>query len=334
MTAPGQFDYRDRKTNGGRVVDGSGDPAHPARGFDHGPRSRSGAAPVSEAYLLLSLTSLFWSGNVVIGRYIAGYIPPITVSVIRWGGAFLILLPFAAPHLIRDWPLVRKHAGLLALLTLTGFSAYNTMAYYGLHFTTAINGLLLQSVTPLFVALWSFVLFHDRLSLRQAAGICLSLVGVIVIICQGSLAILFAIAFNRGDLLFVIALMIYASYVATLRLRPGIHPLSFLAVGMGGGAVSLLPGMVLEIAYGQPIVLDYVSAFSLLYLCVFPSILGYLCLNRGIELIGANRAAPFIHLVPVFGSVLAIALLGERLQLFHAVGYLLVLAGITLATRR
>jgi drug/metabolite transporter (DMT)-like permease len=333
MIAPEQFQYHDRKTAADRASGPSSDPAHLAHDLD---RARTGASarPFREAYLLLSLTSLFWSGNVVIGRYIAGYIPPITVSVIRWGGAFVILLPFAAPHLIRDWPLIRKHAGLLAVLTLTGFSAYNTMAYYGLHFTTAINGLLLQSVTPLFVALWSFVLFHDRLSLRQAAGISLSLVGVIVIICQGSLAILFAIAFNQGDLLFVIALLIYASYVVTLRLRPAIHPLSFLAVGMGGGAVSLLPAMVLEIAYGQPIVFDYVSAFSLLYLCIFPSILGYLCLNRGIELVGANRAAPFIHLVPVFGSVLAITLLGERLQLFHAVGYLLVLAGITLATRR
>jgi drug/metabolite transporter (DMT)-like permease len=331
MTAPGQLQHP--KANGGRASDPSRDRLHIARDLDAG-RTRSGARLFHEAYLLLSLTSLFWSGNVVIGRYIAGYVPPITVSVIRWGGAFLILLPFAAPHLVRDWPLIRKRAGLLALLALTGFSAYNTIAYYGLHFTTAINGLLLQSVTPLFVALWSFILFRDRLSLRQAAGICLSLAGVIVIICQGSVAILFAIAFNRGDLLFVIALLIYASYVATLRLRPAIYPLSFLAVGMGAGVVLLLPGMALEIAYGQAIVFDYLSAFSLLYLCIFPSILGYLFLNRGIELIGANRAAPFIHLVPVFGSVLAIALLGEKLHLFHAIGYVLVLAGITLATRR
>ena len=331
MTAPGQCQIP--KTSGDRPSGSSG--AHRVHDLDlDRDRTRTGARLFHEAYLLLALTSLFWSGNVVIGRYIAGYIPPITVSVIRWGGAFLILLPFAAPHLIRDWPLIRKHAGLLTVIALTGFSAYNTIAYYGLHFTTAINGLLLQSVTPLFVALWSFILFRDRLSLRQAAGICLSLAGVIVIICQGSVAILAAIGFNRGDLLFVIALLIYASYVATLRLRPLIHPLSFLAVGMGGGAVMLLPGMALEIAYGQAIVLDYLSAFSLLYLCIFPSILGYLFLNRGIELIGANRAAPFIHLVPVFGSVLAIALLAERLQFFHAVGYLLVLAGITLATRR
>jgi drug/metabolite transporter (DMT)-like permease len=333
MTPPGQFQFRRPKTSGDRASGRSGDLAHSVHDLDRD-RTRTGARLFREAYLLLSLTSLFWSGNVVIGRFVAGYIPPITISVIRWGGAFVILLPFAARHLVRDWPLIRRHAGLLMLLALTGFSAYNTMAYYGLHFTTAINGLLLQSVAPLFVALWSFILFRDRLSLRQATGIGVSLAGVVVIVCQGSFQILLATAFNQGDLWFVVALLIYAFYVAILRLRPPIHPLSFLAVGMGGGTVFLLPALALEIAAGQTMVLDYTNALLLLYLCIFPSILGYLCLNRGIELIGANRAAPFIHLVPVFGSVLAIALLGERLQLFHAVGYLLVLAGITLATRR
>jgi drug/metabolite transporter (DMT)-like permease len=333
MTPPGQFQFRDRKTDGDRASGRSDDPARRMHDLDRG-RTRTGARLFHEAYLLLSLTSLFWSGNVVLGRFVAAYIPPITLSVIRWSGAFVVLLPFAARHLARDWPLIRRHAGLLTLLALTGFSAYNTMAYYGLHFTTAINGLLLQSVAPLFVAVWSFVLFRDRLSVRQAIGILLSLAGVVVIVCRGSLEILLAIAFNRGDLWFVVALLVYAFYAAMLRVRPPIHPLSFLAVGMGGGALLLLPAMALEIAAGQSMVFDYVTALSLLYVCIFPSLLGYLFLNRGIELVGANRAAPFIHLVPVFGSVLAIALLGERLQFFHAVGYLLVLAGITLATRR
>lgn len=333
MTPPGQFQFRDRKTDGDRASGRSDDPARRMHDLDRG-RTRTGARLFHEAYLLLSLTSLFWSGNVVLGRFVAAYIPPITLSVIRWSGAFVILLPFAARHLARDWPLIRRHAGLLTLLALTGFSAYNTMAYYGLHFTTAINGLLLQSVAPLFVAVWSFVLFRDHLSVRQAIGILLSLAGVVVIVCRGSLEILLAIAFNRGDLWFVVALLVYAFYAAMLRVRPPIHPLSFLAVGMGGGALLLLPAMALEIAAGQSMVFDYVTALSLLYVCIFPSLLGYLFLNRGIELVGANRAAPFIHLVPVFGSVLAIALLGERLQFFHAVGYLLVLAGITLATRR
>ncbi len=297
-------------------------------------QSRAGGWFFDQAYLLLSLASLFWAGNVVLGRFIAGHIPPITLSVIRWSGAVVLLLPFAARHLVRDWPLIRKHVGLLAFLALTGFSAYNTMAYYGLQFTTAINGLLLQSVAPLFVAVWSFFLFRDRLTLRQAGGICLSLAGVVVIICHGSLDVLLGIDFNRGDVWFVVALLIYAFYAAILRKRPPIHPTSFLAVGMGVGAVFLLPGMVLELASGRTFVFDAESALSLAYICVFPSLLGYLFLNRGIELVGANRAAPFIHLVPVFGSVLAIVLLGESFELFHAIGYALVFAGITIATRR
>src|SRR6201987_5303712 len=146
MTPPGQFQYP--KTSSDRASGRSGGRARSVHDLDRG-RTRTGARLFREAYLLLSLTSLFWSGNVVIGRFVAGYIPPITVSVIRWGGAFVILLPFAASHLARDWPLIRRHAGLLMLLALTGFSTYNTMAYYGLHFTTVINGLFLQVVSPL-----------------------------------------------------------------------------------------------------------------------------------------------------------------------------------------
>ena len=287
-----------------------------------------------QPYLLLSLTSLLWAGNVVLGRYVVGHIPPITLSVVRWLGAVVVLLPFAARHLGRDWPTIRKHAGMLGFLALTGFSAYNTMAYYGLQFTTAIHGLLLQSVAPLFVALWTFVLFRDRLTARQAGGILLSLTGVAVIICRGSLAVLEGFEFNQGDLWFIAALLIYAFYTAMLRRRPTIHPLSFLAIGMGLGALLLLPAMALELIGGRTVTFDAETLGSFVYICIFPSLLGYLFLNRGIELIGANRAAPFIHLVPVFGSALAILLLGERFYLYHAVGYAVVFAGITIATKK
>ena len=297
-------------------------------------RSRALRGLFDQPYLLLSLTSLFWAGNTVLGRFIVGHIPPVTLAFIRWGGAFLIVLPFALPHLVRDWPVIRKHAVLMTVLALTGFSAYNTMAYYGLQYTTAINGLLLQSVGPLFVALWSFVLFRTRLTWRQAVGICISLTGVLVIISHGSLAVLIGIGFNRGDVWFLIALLIYAYYTAALRQRPAMHPLSFLAVGMGWGAVLLVPAVAVEIAGGRTMVFDTESVLSIVFVCVFPSLLGYLFLNRGIELIGANRAAPFMHLVPVFGSVLAIVWLGERFETFHAVGYGLVFTGITVATRK
>ena len=288
-----------------------------------------------QPYLLLSLTSLFWAGNTVLGRLVVvGHVPPMTLAFIRWAGAFLILLPFAAGHLARDWPVIRKNAGMMALYALFGFSAYNTMAYYGLQYTTAINGLLLQSIGPLFVALWTFALFGDRLTLRQAVGICVSLTGVVVIISHGSLAVLLGIAFNRGDIMFVVALTFYGLYTALLRKRPRIHPLSFLLVGMGGGALSLIPAVAFEIASGRTVIFDAESVLAFAFVCIFPSLLGYFFLNRGIELVGANRAAPFIHLVPVFGSVLAIVLLGERFELFHAVGYALVFTGITIATRK
>jgi drug/metabolite transporter (DMT)-like permease len=297
-------------------------------------RSRASGWLFDQAYLLLSLTSLSWAGNTILGRFIAGHVPPVTLAFIRWTGAFVILLPFAWRHLIRDWPAIRKNAGVLTLLAFTGFSIYNTMAYYGLQYTTAINGLLLQSVAPLFVAMWTFALFGERLTLRQAGGICVSLTGVLVIICRGSLDVLLTIAFNRGDVCFVIALVVYGFYAAYLRKRPAIHPFSFLAVGMGWGALLLIPAVFIEIASGRTAVFDAESMASFAYVCIFPSLLGYLFLNRGIELIGANRAAPFIHLVPVFGSVLAIVLLGERFEVFHAVGYALVFAGITVATKK
>ncbi len=287
-----------------------------------------------QPYLLLSLTSLFWAGNTVLGRFVAGHVPPITLAFIRWSGATLILLPFATRHVLRDWPVIRKNAGVLILIAFVGFSVYNTMAYYGLHYTTAINGLLLQSVGPLFVAMWTFALFRERLTLRQAGGICVSLSGVLVIICHGSLDVLLTIKFNRGDVMFLIALLFYGFYTAMLRKRPPIHPLSFLAVGMGLGAIFLIPAVAWEIASGRTPIIDTESVKIFAFVCIFPSLLGYLFLNRGVELIGANRAAPFMHLVPVFGSVLAIVLLGERFEVFHAVGYALVFAGITIATRK
>ena len=303
-------------------------------GADVQVQSRKRNGIFDQPYLLLSLTSLFWAGNTVLGRFLAGHVPPITLAFIRWGGAFLVLLPFAALHLLRDWPTIRKHVGLMVVLAATGVSAYNSMAYYGLQYTTAINGLLLQSIGPLFVALWTFALFGDRLTPRQAGGIGVSLTGVMVIICHGSLAVLTGIAFNRGDMWFLIALAIYGFYTAWLRQRPPMHPLSFLAVSMGLGALLLVPAVALELAGGRTVELDAITLASFAYVAVFPSLLGYLFLNRGIELIGANRAAPFMHLTPVFGSVLAIVLLGESFELYHAVGYALVFTGITLATRK
>ena len=156
----------------------------------------------NQPYLLLSLTSLFWAGNIVLARHVAGHVPPMTLSSIRWFGAFLILLPFAWPHLKRDWPALRAHLPLMLLLSAIGFAFNNAISYWALQYTQALNALLIQSSGPLFVALWSLILFGVRLTGAQLAGIAISLVGVLTIILRGDFAALAGIAFNKGDVMF------------------------------------------------------------------------------------------------------------------------------------
>jgi drug/metabolite transporter (DMT)-like permease len=256
------------------------------------------------------------------------------MTFVRWAIAFAVLLPFAWTHVVRDWPAIRSHLVAITLLAMIGSAGYNIVAYLALHYTQAINSLLLQSVAPLFVALWSFALFRDRLTLVQAAGIATSMTGAAVIICRGDLGVLAHFAFNAGDIMILVALVFYALYTALVRVRPAMHPLSFLAATIAASAVLMVPPMGYELAAGYVPVLGAATLAAFAYVGIFPSVLAYFCLNRGIELIGANRAAPFIHLMPVFGSILAILFLGERPQLFHAAGYALVLTGVALAARQ
>jgi drug/metabolite transporter (DMT)-like permease len=284
-------------------------------------------------YLLLSLTSLFWAGNIVLGRYAAGHVPPVALAFIRWCGAFLILIAFAWPFLKRDWPKIRAHLGIMLILTLAGITIYNSMAYWGLQYTQAINALLITSAHPLLVAGWAFILYRERLTVWQTIGIVLSLAGVLTILTRGDLSALRDVRFNIGDIVFFSAQIIYSFYATLIKSRPNIHPISFLAFTIGAGAVMLAPIYAAEVAAGITFTLDLKAFLILAYITVFPSLLAYLFFNRGIELIGPNRAAPFYHLIPIFGSALAIVFLGERPELFHAAGYALVLAGIFIGTR-
>ncbi|WP_296517728.1 DMT family transporter [Rhodopseudomonas sp.] len=288
----------------------------------------------NQPYLLLSLTSLFWAGNIVLGRYVAGHVPPVTLSCVRWIGTMLLLLPFAWPHLGRDWPVLRAHWPLMLALSATGFAINNALAYWALQFTQALNALLIQSSGPLFVALWSLALFGVRLTWMQFCGITISLFGVLTIVLHGDFAALVDVAFNKGDLMFAGALCAFGLYSALMPRRPVSHPLSLIVVTTGGGALMLLPFAAWEFAAGVRPSLDWLTAATLAYAVIFPSTLAYICFNRGIALVGPNRAAPFFHLVPVFGSVMATAVLGEKPELFHLAGYALVIAGIVIAARR
>jgi drug/metabolite transporter (DMT)-like permease len=288
----------------------------------------------NQPYLLLSLTSLFWASNLVLGRYVSGHVPPVTMACVRWVGAFFLLLPFGWSHLRADWPALRGRLPLLLMLAFTGFAANTVLAYWGLIYTQALNALLIQSAGPLCVALWTLILFGVRLTLSQALGVAASMAGVLTIVLRGDVTALASVEINRGDAMLAAALFIFGIYSALMLRRPATHPLSLIVFTTGCGALMTVPLNIWELASGATLVFDRPTLATLLYMIVFPSALAYLFFNRGIALIGPNRAAPFIHMMPVFGSAMAILFLGEQPQLFHMVGYALVLAGVFVASRR
>jgi drug/metabolite transporter (DMT)-like permease len=286
----------------------------------------------NSAWALLVLSNLFWAGNIVLGRGVVGMVPPIALAYWRWTGAFVIAFGFAWPHLKRDAPILLRHWRMLLLLSATGIATYNTMSYIGLTGTTALNVLLLQSAGPLIIIVWAFVLFGDRPTLRQTTGVLISLAGVATIAAHGSLDSLLQLKLNRGDVWILVAMVIYGVYAAMFRRRPAAHPLSFLVATMGIGSLMILPFYLWETAQGGRILGGLPAWLALAYIAVFPSFIAYLFFNRGIELIGAGRAGQSWHLMPVFGSILAVLFLGETFYVYHAIGISMIGAGILLAS--
>jgi drug/metabolite transporter (DMT)-like permease len=286
----------------------------------------------NSAWTLLILANLFWAGNIVLGRGVVRVVPPIALAYWRWTGAFLIAFGFAWPYLRQDAPMLLRHWRMMLLLSATGIATYNTMSYIGLTETTALNVLLLQSAGPLVIIVWAFVLFGERPTLWQSAGILLSLIGVTVIAAHGSLGTLLHLSLNRGDVWILAAMAIYGIYAALFRRRPTAHPLSFLVATMGIGSMMILPFYVWEMAQGGRIQGGMPAWLALAYIAVLPSFIAYLFFNRGIELIGAARAGQSWHLMPVFGSILAVLFLGETFYAYHAAGIALIAGGIVLAS--
>ena len=285
-------------------------------------------------YLLLVMAVLFWAGNFILGRAFHNDIPPVALAFWRWVGAALLVTLPALPHLRRDRAaLFRSWPAVLVLSTL-GIAAFNTLAYSGLQYTEAINAFLLQSLMPVLIVMLSFVIFREKVTRLQCVGILVSLCGAVMIIARGDAGILMSLSINRGDLMVFAAIACYAGYTVMLRKRPQVHPLAFIATTFWLGSLIIFPLYLWEALTVAPLVLKPATLLVIGYVMVFPSIVSYLCYNRGVELVGANRAGLFIHLMPVFGSLMAVAFLGEVFCWYHGLGILLIGAGIYLATRK
>jgi drug/metabolite transporter (DMT)-like permease len=284
------------------------------------------------AWTLLAGANFLWAVNVILARGISGDVPPITLAWVRWTGAFVFALPFAWRHLKRDWPVIRQQWPIMMLLAATGIASYNTMSYIGLTSTTALNVLLLQSASPLIIIVWAYLIFRDVPTLRQAAGVLVSLAGVAAIAAHGSLQALANLTINRGDLWVVLAIAIYAVYCVMMRKRPKVNPLAFLVAAMGIGSVQMLPFAGWEWMHGASIHGGWPIYLAMAYIAILPSFVAYLLFNRGLELAGPGPAGQSMHLMPLFGSILAVLVLHEQFQLYHAAGIALIAVGILLAS--
>lgn len=287
----------------------------------------------SAPYLLLTLAVFFWSVNSIIGRFMRLDVPPVALSFWRWVGASLLISCYAWPRFKEDWPIIRRHLPLLLLLALSGVAMFNVLLYSGLQSTIALNAFLIQSMIPILIMLFSFFLFHDKISHLQGVGVILSLAGVVMVIARGDFEILRSLSLNRGDVLIFIAVVGYALYSVMLRRRPTLHPMSFIVFTFVTGTLMLLPLYIWETITVKAITFNGSTLLTIAYVSIFPSIVSYLCFNRGVELIGANRAGLFAHLLPVFGTIMAVLFLGESLFWFHGVGIVMIFVGIILTLR-
>ena len=296
--------------------------------------SHKNNVPRWQPYLLLALSNLFWAGNWVLGRALRDAFNPVALNFWRWTIAAIVLLPFALPHLAGKGALLRRHAGLLAALSITGVVLFQSLVYLGLRSTTTVNAVLLNCTGPLFMLLCSWVLERERATPGQVAGMLISFAGVAVILSRGELADLLKLRFHSGDGWILLAMPMWGVYSVLLKRWPReLAGTGFLLTLAAAGVPVLLAGMAVESLVAPPRELTPAAVAGLVYVALFASVGAFICWNRGVAAIGANAAGFSLPLLPAFGTVLAIVFLGEEVRAFHGVGIATILIGVFVATR-
>lgn len=286
--------------------------------------------------LILTLTTAFWGANVVAGKLAVGHIDPYALTILRWTGALLAVLPFAVPQLRRDGATVRRTLPLLLFYGAVGYTTFNILLYVSVYFTSGVNVSIEQAGVNIFVMLGNFILFRVRVRPLQIVGVLLTIAGIAITATHGELARLLELDVNFGDGLMLLACAAYAGYSLTLRYRPPMGWMSFL-VGTFCGAIlaaivyqSTLGGGFGHFLAAVPQITPRGWLIAL-YVAIFPSVFSQMLYVRGVELIGPNRASLFINLIPLFGTIGSILVLGERFEAFHLVAGALIITGIALA---
>ena len=291
-----------------------------------------------KATIVLCFASLFWSGNFVIGRLasIEDLVSPLSLGFYRWVIAFIILTPFCFSKAFNELPLLKKQPGMIFLIILTGPTLFNTLVYLGLTATTVINALLIISTTPMLIILFNKILYKIDTNRYQMIGIIISLLGVSFVIAKGNYQNIFKSDFYSGDLFILLAVTSWALYSIFLKKNEtGVSGFSFLYISFGLTVVLLFPVYLFDIfIQGNYLKVTQQSLLAIGYTGIFPSIFSYICWNTGVALIGANKSGPYLHLMPIFGGILAFFIFQETLQIYHYAGIVSVIVGIIITNKK
>ena len=285
------------------------------------------------AYILLVLTTIFWSGNFIVGKAATIYdIPPFSLNFFRWLFAGIILIPFTFKEIILKKNYIKENVGLFIILGITSITVFNSIVYYSLYFTQVITGVLMISTIPVWIILISSILKIEKTNIYQIFGILLSLIGVMAIVTKSDLKVIKELEFNKGDLSIIIAMFSWAIFSTLLKKKKlEVSQITLLQVVIIFGLIFLTPIYIIELLLGNYIILDKPFFLTLAYVVIFPGLLSFLFWIKGISVIGANRSGIFLHLMPIFGSVFAIIIFKEKIMFYHLIGAIFIIFGIRIS---
>ncbi len=288
------------------------------------------------AYLILILTTIFWSGNFIVGKAASMFqIPPFSLNFYRWFFAGLILLPFTFKEIIKNKKYILDNLGFFIILGITSITIFNSIVYYSLYYTQVISGILMISTIPVWIIFISSILKIEKTNIFQIIGVILSLTGVIFIITKADLNLVKNLDFNKGDLSMVVAMFSWAIYSALLKSKKyEISQVSLLEVVIICGLTFLIPIYFIEMNMGNPIILGKPFYLILGYVVIFPGLAAFFFWIKGISIIGANRAGIFLHLMPIMGAIMAMLIFDEKFMFYHILGAIFIIAGITLSNKK
>ena len=288
------------------------------------------------AYLLLTFSALFWAGNFIVGKFATLFeIPPLSLNVFRWLSVWLILLPFTYKEIYKNLPIIKKKWFVISFMGLITISTFNSVVYFALNHTQVINAVLVLAAIPVATIIFSSFMNIEKTNSFQLFGLLLSIIGIGSIISNGDIQKIISLNFNKGDVWMLICVITWALYSTLLKKNKfEFSQFTLIQLMVSVGVLFLIPQFFYEKSIGLEVNFNKAFFLILFYVVVFPAIAAYYCWQKGVEIIGPNRASMFIQLMPLFSAVMAIIIFNEKFELYHFVGAAFIVSGIYLSNKK